>query len=250
MWDIRAKRKQAMALEVPKYLDKPFDEMISIQLASRKAPIALETYVELIHLYTSLFNLIKSAKYDLILSLKEEYSQEFEITEDEKMWLRTHFIDNSILSYNASFDILLQCLWIGLGLYIDKKWPLNIGDEKHLDKILNQCRWEKVQNKANLIPSKINNQLKELYNQDARIREISNELKHRGNFVNEEGWSEPFNVISTNKHKQIIYDSSKTQDKETLSSISDMLIKYHKKLLISTETIYKGLEDIINQSLE
>ena len=35
-----------------------------------------------------------------------------------------------------------------------------------------------------------------------------------------------------------------------LSSISDILIKYHKKLLISIETIYKGLEDIINQSLE
>ena len=96
---------------------------------------------EMSHIYAYMIDVLKTAKYNLCMACKEQYSQDLLVAKEDYDWLRMQYLCNSLMWYNASFDIALQMIYLYYGLSNMELKTENI------DRILEGCRWSVIDNK-------------------------------------------------------------------------------------------------------
>ena len=131
-------------LELPKYLNgREFDNKWGFATSKKEKAVLIETCRRLQDLYDEIY----AARFALMTSCQGRYPEYFSINADESSHLRiqSQFVNTAILWYNATFDILLQVIWVYYKLYEvnPPKKKITTGD---LEDILGKCKKDKVVN--------------------------------------------------------------------------------------------------------
>lgn len=129
--------------------------------------------------FRDLYSVLASARFALINAHTKIHKSgiTWESGYSGQMWLRSQFLQNSILWYNSCEDYFLQVIWFAFDFY---------SDLKDYEGEMRKCKFEKIKNKlenyedstkAKLLLNSLLN-----YREDInvkRIREISNLIKHK-----------------------------------------------------------------------
>ena len=144
--------------------------------------------------FYNLYNQITRARFALIMGHKKIHDRNYvdwKSGEKGQYWLRSQYLENSIIWYNSSFDILLQTIWFGFSLYrkINKLRINKIDSPETYNKLLLACKYPTVKRALVQIGTSDSNDLLrviEVYsksNDRKKINGWANKLKHDGNFV-------------------------------------------------------------------
>lgn len=220
---------------LPNFLhDLNREEMITFASISN-GPIAVITLQEVFHLYDYLYDAIKTARYDYYMFCQQEFPNNFILEDEDEKWIRLHYLVNSLMWYNASFDIILQCIWIFYGLYYNKEEKNSIRTS-NIKEIQQQCSFNKINEheRKYLIDANLFRKVNKLRGKRDKIAEYVNKFKHNG-LLTKGGDIENFfvsvKVNVENSNEQAIYESSCTQ-KEIDSKKAEQAIKnYHEALM-------------------
>ena len=198
-----------------------------------KSAIAMKTWSTLIHLYEALYDTIQSGRYNLFMSFKHSYEEEFRFDNEDDQFLKCQFLNSALMHYNSAFDITLECIWIGFGLYryIKNEGVLSLNSKEETEKILSLCSYNTISSFKTVIDTTLFKELKSLRRKQQKIANWTNNLKHRGNLVYEDFFEEAIVVKTITKDGKIIFDSSKTQSRVSTSIVIDSLRKYHTHLV-------------------
>lgn len=215
-----------------------------------------ETLIETARQFQYLYDAVCSGRFNLCTACKGNYSPGFlndNASQKEVKWIQTQFINNAILWYNATFDILLQSIWFYYKLYLFLKTPLSLTVNNH-ESILRNCSWRNVITLGlDHIPSHLMEKIGELrcFMID-NITKWANHLKHRGNINYNNRQSFGYIKIDSggeNDLKSLLlnggsvrYDSTKTNTTITINYAIDTMIHYHQRLIDVT----KVMSDEIN----
>lgn len=126
-------------LELPEYLNgTEIRYELNIMVSKKETGVLIETCRRLQDLYDE----ICAARFALITSCQVRYPEYLSTGTDERghLWIQSQFVNNAILWYNATFDILLQVIWVYFKLY--KKKSLSLCN---IEKVLSKC------NKSNIL---------------------------------------------------------------------------------------------------
>lgn len=229
-------------MEVPQWL-------ISVPERIDTSIIEIETKKQLDNLYKTL----SSAYFNLAMSCYPDYSSFVETKEN--LFIREQFAKSAIMWYNATFDILLQSIWLYYKIFY-KVLPNAKLTSKGINDILGVCHY------VDFLDACKNNEInidKELYDGIVSLRNYinpianwTNILKHRGNFEFQEC---PFRLsipkIFTNWkivdrkliiYKQpVTYDSSTSIRKASIYSAIRRLIIYHQKIVNFSKILVEKL---------
>ena len=251
-------------LEMPEWLNGL--ENYSLSLVSDKERDA-ETLIETARQFQYLYDTVCSGRFNLCTACKGNYSPGFlneNASQKEKEWIQTQFVNNAILWYNATFDILLQAIWFYYKLYLSMKKPLSLTVKNH-GEILRKCDWNIVKELGpDRVPSPLMAKIQELRGfMFDNITQWANHLKHRGNIsyknknyygyikIDMEGEQDFKSLLK--KGGKVLYDSTKTKTTITINNAIATMILYHQRLIDVTKVMYdeiKLLKDNKNKSTE
>lgn len=204
-----------------------------------KAPLAVKTLDVLSKLYASLSLAIQSGRYCLLMHLVTEYPKDFRVDSENDEFLKQQFINSALMHYNTSFDITLECIWIGFGLYhyIKSDRLLSLNTNKGIEEILSCCTYNKIKSLEKCINPDLGKSLKLVRRKQQKIANWTNNLKHRGNIVYTDLTEERVNISTINEAGEIVYDSSKVQTKVTTEKVVKSLLEYHAALISLLEKL-------------
>lgn len=239
-------------LELPEYLNGlERSHWISIMKSDReKRPILIETCRCLQNVYEE----ICAARFALINSCKLNYPEFIASDEnrDSHLWIQSQFANNAILWYNATFDILLQVLWMYYKLYEHLKKPLKFSNQ-NMDLMLAKCKLDKF--KESIIGKEQYALLVEFtIKYKPTIAEWANTLKHRRMIEYKELQKGKYNrcyitsYSDTNTFNDIKegnlveYDSSETLIVYSLSEVINKLFEYHKDICKLARTVFDNIK--------
>lgn len=219
-------------LHLPLFIDDIcWDEIILIEAIKKGHTSLCQRLKEVSHIYKYMFDVLKTARYNLCMACKEQYSESFMVSEEDYDWLRLQYLCNSLMWYNASFDIALQVISLYYGLSSKEL------KTESVDHILEECRWNVIENKKDNINSNIYKKLLNLKKKRININKWTIKFKHRGNLLKDDSEEEFFlNVTLKRKigeiyKKDIIYDSSQTQHLIPINQTIDSIREYHKEII-------------------
>lgn len=202
-------------------------------------------FYETLRLFDVLYNRMISARYALMESiyiLHPSTSISWECGAKAQYWLRAEFLNNAILWYHSSFDILLQTIWIGKKLYYTKTTK-NLRDILTLDdydRILAGCGWGKIE--SWLESQKENDEfLVCQFRKGSIYRKVqtwANKLKHRNGVYYMETYVEEILPHEIFNYNPIKFSPSLI----SIDNVIDTLVSYHKALLCVIEEIRKILK--------
>ena len=223
--------------ELPTFLK---EELVAYTILP-KSQLAAKTWSTLIHLYEALYDTIQSGRYNLYLSCKESYEAEFRIDNEDDQFLRCQFLDSALMHYNSAFDITLECLWIGFGIYryIKNEGVLSLNSKEDTEKVLSLCTYAKIKSMEKVLDVSLFKELKKLRKKHQKIASWTNNLKHRGNLVYKEFFDETIRLTTVSKDGKEIFDSSKTQSQYSIDKVVDSLIDYHTRLILFVRDLDK-----------
>lgn len=198
-----------------------------------KSLLAKKTWSTLIHLYEALYNTIQSGRYNLYMSCKDSYEQAFNIDNEDDQFLRCQFLNSALMHYNSAFDIMLECIWVGFGLYryVKNEGVLSLNTRKETEHVLSLCTYTKIKSLENVIDAELFEELVKLRKKHQKIANWTNNLKHRGNLVYKEYFEETIPVKTESKENGIIFDSSKIPSQVSIYKVEASLITYHSCLI-------------------
>lgn len=225
----------------------------------QKERVNMNHLMETCRCFQSLYAVICSARLNLSCACRKDYPELLDSNNPQLsyVWMRSQFVNNAILWYNAAFDLTLQPLWIYYKVYTKTYPNLRLTTES-LDKILVSCRFDKLKkNGISEIGNDLISQLDVLNSSiQNNIRLWANTLKHRKKieYIELSYNYHPFVVGDTftigkdkNGRKTIMihdgeYNSSKTVKYVDMNEVVYALINFHKELI----PITKDIEDQIN----
>lgn len=198
-----------------------------------KSAIAMETWSTLIHLYEALHDTIQSGRYNLFMSFKHSYEEEFRFDYENDQFLKCQFLNSALMHYNSAFDITLECIWIGFGLYryIKNEGVLSLNSKEETERVPLLCSYNMICSFETVIDTRLFKEIKSLRRKQQKIANWTNNLKHRGNIVYEDFFEEAIIIKTIAKDGKVIFDSSKTQSRVSTSKVIDSLRKYHTCLV-------------------
>jgi hypothetical protein len=214
------------------------EELITY-VSIKKSPVAVITLQEVFHLYDSLYDTIRTARYDYYLYCKRNYPADFICEDEEDRWIQLHYLVNSLMWYNASFDIILQCIWIFYGLYYNKQEKNSIRT-KNIKEIQEQCSFDKINEheRSYLIDENLLKKLRKFRAKRDKIAEFVNKFKHNC-LLTKGGEMETFwvevKLKNSNSSDKPIYESSDTQKEMDTKQAEQALKNYHKSMLSFVE---------------
>lgn len=200
-----------------------------------KGSIAVITIQEIFHLYDYLYDVIRTARYDYYLFCKQNYPADLICEDEDERWIQLHYLVNSLMWYNASFDIILQCIWIFYGLY-HKKQEKNPIRTDNIKIIQQQCSFDIINEheRRDLIDASLFKKLKRLRGKRDKIAEFVNKFKHNG-LITKGGEMENYFVavkINAENSKDLsIYESSCTQKEIDSQQAKQAIRNYHKTVV-------------------
>lgn len=226
-------------------------------------------FIETSRLFQALYNTFTAARYALTKGeLKLHTSNEMPWNNGSRaqFWLRKMYLNNAIIWYNSSFDILLQCLWIGKRLFtqstkgdndrikysldyiianrekiikkcddVSKSLPdlfrvADIGNKKTMGEILKKC---------SLTPFEGKDEYKFLgtFRNSTKIPKWANDLKHKNGLQYKEDYSFSGGVL-----KSGAYDSHETLSLIEIDEVVEELAKYHKGIISVVNKTYEVIQ--------
>lgn len=219
-------------LHLPKFFDDICWEKIILIEATKKGHTSLcQRLKEISHIYAYILDVLKTAKYNLCMACKEQYSEDFMVPVGDYEWLRLQYLCNSLMWYNASFDIALQAIYVYYGL-ANKELKT-----ESIDKVLKGCCWNVFDKKKDNIDSNLYKKLLNLKRKRNNINNWTIKLKHRGNLLKNDGKEKFYLEVTKNMkigeidEKDIIYDSSRTQNYISINQVVDSIREYHKEII-------------------
>ena len=232
--------------ELPTFLK---EELVAYTILP-KSLLAAKTWSTLIHLYEALYDTIQSGRYNLYLSCKESYEAEFRIDNEDDQFLRCQFLDSALMHYNSAFDITLECLWIGFGIYryIKNEGVLSLNSKEDTEKVLSLCTYTKIKSLEKVIDAALFEELVKLRKTHQKIANWTNNLKHRGNLVYKEYFEETIPVKTESKEKGILFDSSKNLSQVSIDKVEASLITYHSCLITFVRHLDEFYKNKITQT--
>lgn len=222
-------------LPLPNCLHDLNREELITYVAFKKGQNATTTLQEIFHLYDYLYDVVRTARYDYYLFGKQNYPAAFICEDEDERWIQLHYLINSLMWYNVSFDIILQCIWIFYGLYNNKQNKIFIRT-KNIKEIQQQCSFDRINEheRKYVIDKKLIQKVRILRGKRDKIAELVNKFKHNGLLL-KGGEMETF-FVSVSKDTgnliEKIYDSSCTQ-KEIDSKQAEQAIKNYHKAMVS-----------------
>ena len=245
-------------LERPEWLNGIEKHLLSLVIDNERDT---ETLIETARQFQYLYDAVCSGRFNLCTACKGSYSPGFlnnNASQDAEEWIQTQFINNAIMWYNATFDILLQSIWFYYKLYLSMKKPLSLTVDNH-DKILRKCDWNHVKE---LGPGRVPSPLMAII-QELRafmfdnISQWANHLKHRGNINYKNIASFGYIKIDMDGEKdlkslllkggKVLYDSTKTKTTITISKAIATMILYHQRLVDVTKVMSDEI-DLLRQN--
>lgn len=231
--ELRAEQKMfEKSLEVPEYLqtDQAYDFVCNDP-----------GYKLALGFLNDLYFQITSARFALLMGHKKIHDSNYVSWESGalgQLWLRSQYLRNSIIWYNSSYDLLWQAVWFGYSLFrkINFGKPTrkiqNINSKETFNKLLSSCNYSKVYSALELVEESEGMEsaqmlLKEIESfnvseQQTKIREWANSLKHRGSFKIKELYN-PKSGLSIGT-----FDSNYTEPLLIeIDDIPDTLKEYH-----------------------
>lgn len=184
------------------------------------------------------------SRYSLHLSYIDDYSLSKD-NADLRVWHRCLHLNNAIMWYNTCFDLLLQTIWL-----YDKLYMKHFTDgltTNTLEGILKKCKIKLIQ--QILGDTEIIIQINTFKDNNTKVTDLTNSLKHRNgieytqlpSYLNSNfSLSNDLNLTQNSdgvlkfvKNESIhTYNSMKTNKREGMTDIQDLLIKYHTDYLI------------------
>ena len=253
-------------LELPEYLNgTEILYKLNIIASKREKAILIETCRRLQDLYDE----ICAARFALITSCQVKYPEYLSASTDERghLWIQSQFVNTAILWYNATYDILLQVVWIYYGLYKQVKRPLVLSD---IDKVLENCKKKIV---IEMVPDgNVKRELESFHYKghpsvvkdsyrNAHIVEWANTLKHRRMIEYEElDRKHPVCVITLSRLPKIVvkgqtssketpqeevktlYDSKDTVKRIKMTDVINVLFEYHKDICQLSRLVFDKIE--------
>lgn len=232
--------------ELPNYLQ----EDLAAYTILPKSLLATKTWSTLIHLYEALYNTIQSGRYNLYMSCKDSYEQAFNIDNEDDQFLRCQFLNSALMHYNSAFDIMLECIWVGFGLYryVKNEGVLSLNTRKETEHVLSLCTYKKIKSLEKVIDAALFEELVKLRKTHQKIANWTNNLKHRGNLVYEEYFEETIHVKTESKEKSILFDSSTIQSQVSIDKVKVSLIAYHSCLITFVRYLDEFYKNKITQT--
>ena len=225
-------------LPLPEFFyDICWEERIMFVAANKKYSHIAKRLKEVSHIYISLFDIIRTGRYNLSMACIEKYCDICKVDHEEDDWVRLQYISNSLMWYNASFDIVLQAIYLYYGLFnCNKKFNYKFGTE-NIDRILKYCRWDEIRNNKDIINQDLYGMLLELKEKRDILNDWTIKFKHRGNILKcNDGENFYFKVTRSGnvvnvEENGVIYDSSQTQKYIPIDDVIVSLVDYHIKLI-------------------
>lgn len=222
-----------------------------------------ETLIETARQFQYLYDSICAARFNLCTACKQNYSTSFlrrDSSPRAHMWIQIQFINNAILWYNATFDILLQVIWFYYELYQLLKTPYTLTSETYYS-ILKACTRQSVFKLGeSVVPNTLMDSIKKLDTQmKCNILEWANHLKHRGNiqyteyknqyasFLRLKGENKN-NLLELLKEGEVVYNSSDNVFAISINDAINMMIKYHQSLVEVSKELFDEI-DLFNEKL-
>lgn len=234
---IMVKNKEYILKEfpLPNCLHEVNREDLQMFASTKKGVFACMTLQEIFHLYDYLYDVVRTARYDYFLSCKQKYSTDYTLEDEDEQWIQYHYLCNSLMWYNASFDVILQCVWIFYGLYYNKQ-EKNYIRTSNVRELQKQCSFDMINEheRKDLIDSKLLKRLRKLRGKRDKIAEYVNKLKHSG-LITKGGGKENFFLEVKQKtgtlEDGVIYDSSCTQEEIDPRKAEQSIKNYHNALI-------------------
>ena len=215
-----------------------------------------ETLIETARQFQYLYDAVCSGRFNLCTACKGNYSPGFlndNASQEAKEWIQTQFINNAIMWYNATFDILLQPIWFYYKLYLSLKKPLSLTVNNH-EEILRNCDWKNFKRLGpDRVPSYLMEKVQELRGfMFDNITQWANHLKHRGNInyknkncfeyikIDMEGEKDLKSLLR--KGGKVLYDSTKTKATITINNAIATMILYHQRMIDVTKVMYNEID--------
>lgn len=219
--------KKVLILPIWLYYDREDEILLHATIQKDNVVRIKETYMR----YHSLYETIEIARYNLLISYNENIIEELS-KESDRLWVKTLFVKNALQWYNASFDILLQCLWLYYGIYqknVKKKYITT----KNIPTILRDCNYIEVNKYLKNTGSPLTSNLKKLNSTISKIRDWTNSLKHRGETRIGSSAIETVEIMVTKSCDEtaIMYDSKATRKDVTIEECVNDMVTFHKELI-------------------
>lgn len=250
-------------LELPEYLNgTEIRYELNIMTSKKEKAVLIETCRRLQDLYDE----ICAARFALITSCQVRYPEYLSADTDERghLWIQSQFVNNAILWYNATFDILLQVIWVYFKLYkLYKKESLSLCN---IDKVLSKCNKNNV---LGFLPNEdwegtLKGTLESFDKAGTNLQYIhnfANTLKHRRMIKYEE--------LDKRKHRacfitlsqlpeiviegqppskqdsqeiKTLYNSNETLQKVKMADVINLLFEYHKEICQLSKFVYDKIE--------
>lgn len=254
-------------LELPEYLNgTEIRYELNIVASKKEQAVLIETCRRLQDLYAE----ICAARFALITSCQVKYPEYLSTDTDEQghLWIQSQFVNTAILWYNATFDILLQVVWVYYGLYKQEKEVLTLNN---IEDVLGKCKKKIV---IELVPDEqIKEELKSFhakshltnmttkYN-NQNVVEWANTLKHRRMIeykeLNKRKHSVCFITLSRlpefavkgqtpskespQEEIKTLYNSNKTLKIIKMTDVINVLFEYHKDICQLSKLVFDKIE--------
>lgn len=157
-------------------------------------------YMLALTFFKDVYSQISSARFSLLMGHKKLHDSNYvnwKSGEIGQYWLRYHYLRNSIIWYNSSFDLLWQVLWFGF--YLFRKIELkdnnkkvkffhDIDSKETYEILLKGCNFNNLKKSIILINSVDSNELLDKLTafhssaEQKTVRIWANKLKHHGSF--------------------------------------------------------------------
>lgn len=264
---IPAFKEAFQLLELPEYLNgTEIRYKLNIVASKKEKAVLIETCRRLQDLYDE----ICAARFALITSCQVKYPEYLSADVDDRghLWIQSQFVNTAILWYNATYDILLQAVWIYYGLYKQVKHPLVLSN---IDKVLESCKKRIV---IELIPDgDVKKELESFHDKEhpsvgevpyrnGHVVEWANTLKHRRMIeyeeLNKRKHSTCFITLSRfpeivvkgqtplieNPQEEIetLYNSNETLKIISMTDVINVLFEYHKDICQLSKLVFDKIE--------
>ena len=224
-------------LELPEFLNgTEIRYELNIVASKKEKAVLIETCRRLQDLYAE----ICATRFALITSCQVKYPEYLSADTDEQghLWIQSQFVNTAILWYNATFDILLQVVWVYYGLYKQvKKEVLTLNN---IESVLSGCKKKRV---IAFVP-------------DEQIKKELDSFHSKGYLINMETQYKNQNVVewaNTLKHRRMIEYEELNKRKHstcfiTLSRFPEIVVKGQTPLIENPqeeiETLYNSNETL------
>ena len=254
-------------LELPEYLNgTEIRYELNIVASKKEQAVLIETCRRLQDLYDE----ICAARFALITSCQVKYPEYLSADTDERghLWIQSQFVNTAILWYNATFDMLLQVVWIYYRLYKQVKEALTLNN---IEDVLSRCKKKIV---IELVPNEqIKEELKSFHAKshltnintkysNQNVVEWANTLKHRRMIeyeeLNKRKHTDCFITLSRlpeivvkrqtpprgNLQEGIktLYNSNETLKRIKMTDVISVLFEYHKDICRLSKSIFDKIE--------